>query len=130
MIYIHIRRKGDNMVVVIIRWIVSVAYGGVTIAASVIAINNNLVPLWVSVLMGVSSIFVIIANLKLFINRKWVVIIPLVVIHICAYVNGFYIGGNNILHHIVRLVISTGIFLLFYFSRKQKNTIVRTGSKS
>jgi hypothetical protein len=108
------------MVVVIIRWIVSVVYGGVTIAASVVAITNNLAPLWVSVLMEASSIFLIIANLKLFINKKWAVIIPLVIIHICAFVNGFYMGGNNILHHIVRLVVSIGIFLLFYFSKNRK----------
>jgi hypothetical protein len=98
------------------RWIVSILYGGFTLIAAVAAIIGMIVPLWSSVLMGLASIFVIIFNINPLKVKGYYIVLPLIAIHICAFVNGYYTGGNNIVHHLVRLIISVIIFVLFFLS--------------
>lgn len=106
----------------IFRWLISTLYGVVTSAAAIVAIANNLSPAWVNILMALSAIGIIISNFNPFQDKLLFISCWLVLIHICAILNGHYTGGNNLLHHIVRLAVSIFIFALFYFSRKSKQT--------
>jgi hypothetical protein len=105
----------------IFRWIISGLYSAATLIAVVAAIIGNLVPLALCIVMGAAAVSIIVLNIGRFEKRPFAVLLPLAVIHICAYANGAYMGDNNILHHLVRLVVSTLVFVLFFLSdRKNK----------
>ena len=108
------------MILKILRWVISILYGGLTLYSSVIAILDGILPIWSCLLMASGAILLIIANHKYFHEKIYLIIIPLLLIHISALINGFFSVGMNISHHIFRLIISISIFTLFFFT-KDKN---------
>jgi hypothetical protein len=108
------------MIARVFRWAVSVLYGAATIIAAVAAIVGNVVPWMLCILMGAAAATVIILNIWRFEKRPFFVLLPLAVMHICAYANGVYTGDNNPLHHLVRLAVSGLIFALFFLSDRKK----------
>ncbi|MDR3304461.1 MAG: hypothetical protein LBS85_00305 [Clostridiales Family XIII bacterium] len=105
----------------IIRWIICILYGAFTLVAAVAAAAGNIVPFWLSLLMGAAAVFLIILNIKTLNRKTYLVLLPLILLHICAVANGYYLGENNIVHHFVRLAVSVIIFILFYLSARKRN---------
>ena len=108
------------MAITIIRWVVCVIYSGLTIFACVNSLQNNISKYWVNILMGLGAIFLVILNIDILKDKFVILILTLIVIQFCAIMNGYYLGNINIIHHVVRLVLHVGIFVLFYFSVKHK----------
>jgi uncharacterized membrane protein len=106
------------MILNIIRWFICVIYGGLTIFACITSLYSNISEYWVNILMGLSALFLIIINLKIFKKKLPLLVLSLLILQICAIMNGYYLGTNNMLHHITRLIVHIGIFVLFHFSMK------------
>jgi len=103
-----------------LRWTTSILYSGLSLLAAIVAIISQNIPMWSSSLMILGAILLFIFNFSVFCKKIYLVIIPLLLIHISALVNGVYGNGIIILHQIVRLAVSVLIFVLFYFSSKRK----------
>jgi hypothetical protein len=110
-------------------WIVCALYGGATLAASIAAIASNAVPVWTAALMGISAVFVACLNLKIFDRAHFLVLLPLIAIHVAAIINGYYLGGNVFAHHAARFCVSSVIFALFMISGRAGETAENAARK-
>jgi hypothetical protein len=107
------------MILNIIRWFTCIIYGSLTIFACIYSLYSNISKHWVNILMGLSALFLIIINFKI-LRKLPLLISSLLIIQICAILNGYYLGTNNMLHHITRLILHIGIFILFFNTRNKK----------
>lgn len=109
------------MVVSILRQLIIIIYVGLTFFSCVAAILVNIIPLWSVLIMILGAIMLMIINYISFSKKLYIVAFSLLLIHIAAFINGFYTGGNSLFHHVIRLTISALIFTLFYYSEKYKS---------
>lgn len=69
--------------------------------------------------MAFGAVLLLIVNYKAFMDKIYLVVIPLLLIHISALINGFSMGGINVSHHVARLIISVLIIALFLLSKNK-----------
>jgi hypothetical protein len=71
--------------------------------------------------MGAAGILLIMMNLDALIRQTCLlVLIPLALIHVCAFINGYFMEINVMTRHLARLLASAAIFALFYTRRKTR----------
>jgi len=64
--------------------------------------------------MAIAGVALILLNAKAFNKNYLVIILPLITLHICALVNGFFFQKNlNVSHHLIRFLVSAMIFIIF-----------------
>jgi len=107
------------MIVSIIRWVICIIYGGLTLFACANSFYNKISHPWVNIIMGLSAISLILINIKRIRNKIAALIIILIGIQFCAIMNGYYSGNINVIHHVIRLIVHICIVILFLVSMKK-----------
>lgn len=92
-------------------------YGGLTVLASVVQFKQKKINLWANLLMLFGSVLIIVSAIfehTLQSKTIYLLVTGLISIHIAAIDNGYKMYGKiNFKHHIIRLIISILIIVLY-----------------
>lgn len=102
--------------------IISCIYGLLSIVAGISQLKNKDSNMKLNCILGVipGGLLIIVSNLNMFIATRYlfyILIIGLVILHISAIINGLLIHGKlNLKHHVIRLIVSLLMLVLFMLS--------------
>ncbi|MCH1624850.1 hypothetical protein [Fredinandcohnia quinoae] len=95
---------------------IAFVYGMMSVIAGIVQFNKKEIPRWsalgfvlAGLILPISALYIVKIP-----NLIFVIIVCLLVLHILAIINGFYLHGKlNIRHHIFRFTLSM-LMILFY----------------
>ena len=95
--------------------LICILYGGFTIFGSIVSMfYGSEIPVWNSVIMAIAGVTLIALNIQQFKINHIVIIVPLVILHLCAFINGqFFLKNLNYLHHLIRFIVSIIVFVVY-----------------
>lgn len=96
----------------IARYVISILYAALMLIAVIFDFRKSKK---LDYIMMLGALLLIVSNFLSKPLSLGVAIISLLLIHVAALINGKNNGKINPQHHIIRFVISVGIFILFWF---------------
>lgn len=108
----------------IVYLIISFVYGALTVTAGISQLKNKNTSIRLNCILGVipGGLLVIVSNLNVLITTGYlfyILILGLMILHVSAIVNGLLIHGKlNLKHHIIRLIVSVLLIVIFILFKK------------
>jgi hypothetical protein len=100
----------------LIGTILTIIYGGLSILSGAIELRARNIPIWSAITLILGGVGILCSPYFIYFNSKYLLalIFCLVLMHVPAIVNGFYLHGKiNKKHHLIRFTISLMILVLF-----------------